>query len=144
MLNHRKTWFFFVVYVSVLALPLMLLSPSSYAANKTEVEKIDINTAEAWLLAYKLNGIGEKKAIAIVEYREKHGLFQSIYDLDNVYGIGLKTIEKNKDKMMVVLPEEDTTEQTKADSPQTDKDETAGDEKNEETPIVEESTEVAE
>jgi competence protein ComEA len=121
----------------------MLISPSSYAADETEVEKIDINSAQAWLLAYKLHGIGLKKAVAIVEYREKHGPFQSIYDLDKVYGIGLKTIEKNKDKMMVVLPEEDTTlEQTKANSPQTD--ETVGDEKNGETPLIEESTEAPE
>jgi len=143
MLNHQKAWFFFVVYIFVLALPLMLLSPSSYAANETEVEKIDINTADALLLAYKLNGIGEKKGIAIVEYREKHGPFQSIYDLEKVYGIGPKTIEKNKDKMMVVLPEEDTTlEQTKVGSPETD--ETVGNEKNGETPLIEESTEAPE
>ena len=43
-----------------------------------------------------LPGIGETKATAIIEYREKNG-FQSIEDLKKVSGIGDSTFEKIKD-----------------------------------------------
>lgn len=52
-----------------------------------EGEVIDINTASAEDLQ-RLPGIGEKRAQAIVAYREEHGLFQSVDELDNVDGIG--------------------------------------------------------
>ena len=83
-------------------------------AGEAEVDKIDINTADAWFLNYTLHGVGPKKAAAIIEYREKHGPFKSIYELSKVHGIGPKTIEKNMDKMFVSLPEE--SEQPEAES----------------------------
>jgi len=43
-----------------------------------------------------MTGIGESKAKAIVKYRSSHGKFKSIEDLENVDGIGIKTVEKNK------------------------------------------------
>ena len=52
-----------------------------------EGEKININTANALDLE-RLPGIGEKRAQDIVTYREEHGPFQSVEELDNVSGIG--------------------------------------------------------
>ncbi|GEM_PF-2740666 len=75
-------------------------------AGEAEVDKIDINTADAWFLDYTLHGVGPKKAAAIIEYREKHGPFKSIYELSKVHGIGPKTIEKNMEKMFISPPEE--------------------------------------
>ena len=92
----RLTIFLFVL--SIFAFPL------TYAA---EQEKIDINSADAWVLAQKLEDIGEKKSIAIVEYREEHGLFKTIYELEKVYGIGKKTIEKNMDIIVAIIPKSD-------------------------------------
>lgn len=60
---------------------------------------ININTADAAALADGLNGVGIKKAQAIVDYRKKHGAFKSINDLANVKGISDKLIEKNKDNI---------------------------------------------
>lgn len=52
---------------------------------------VNINTAtEAELET--LNGIGPAKAKAIVEYRKKQGGFKSIDELENVEGIGSKTL----------------------------------------------------
>jgi competence protein ComEA len=52
---------------------------------------VNINTAtEAELET--LNGIGPEKAKAIVEYRKKQGGFKSIDELENVEGIGSKTL----------------------------------------------------
>ena len=61
--------------------------------------KININSASAEQIAATMTGVGESKAKAIVEYRSSHGKFKSIQDLENVVGIGNKTVEKNKDKI---------------------------------------------
>jgi len=62
---------------------------------------VDINTADAKTLAANINGIGEKKAEAIVEYREKHGPFKSANDLTKIKGIGPKIVEKNRSVILV-------------------------------------------
>ena len=51
--------------------------------------KVNINTAERATLA-QLPGIGETLAQSIINYREKHGPFRSIYELKEVEGIGEK------------------------------------------------------
>lgn len=53
----------------------------------TNGKLININTATAEVLD-QLPGIGESKAAAIVEYREKNGLYKKIDELLNVPGIG--------------------------------------------------------
>ena len=53
---------------------------------------VNINTATAEELTI-LNGIGEKKAQLIVEYREQNGLFMAKEDLMNISGIGEKTFD---------------------------------------------------
>ena len=58
---------------------------------------VNINTADAATLAEGLNGVGIKKAQAIVDYRKKHGAFKSINDLASVKGMSDKLIEKNND-----------------------------------------------
>lgn len=62
---------------------------------------VNINQADAATLAEKLNGIGMKKAEAIVSYREQNGPFKSIDDLVNVAGIGEATLEKNRNLISV-------------------------------------------
>jgi competence protein ComEA len=57
---------------------------------------ININTAtQAELEA--LPEIGPKTAENIINYRNEHGPFQSIDEIDNVDGIGPVTLEKIKD-----------------------------------------------
>ena len=63
-------------------------------------QKININTADAWLLE-ALNGIGPSLAQRIVDYRDDNGGFQRIEDLKHVDGIGTTTFEKLKDKITV-------------------------------------------
>ncbi|CAG1020682.1 hypothetical protein DOJK_00507 [Patescibacteria group bacterium] len=72
---------------------LMSLLLSSFSVFATPV---NINTADAKTIADSLNGIGLKKAQAIVDYRTKNGNFTSVDDLSKVSGIGAKTITKNK------------------------------------------------
>ncbi|WP_052044842.1 ComEA family DNA-binding protein [Candidatus Arsenophonus nilaparvatae] len=62
-------------------------------------DKVNINTASEEELAEKLNGIGLKKAQLIVLHRKKFGEFKSIEHLQDVPGIGLGFIEKNREKL---------------------------------------------
>lgn len=55
----------------------------------TEVaQKINMNKATAAELAGSFMGIGQKRAEAIVKYREAHGGFKAIDELANVRGMG--------------------------------------------------------
>jgi len=60
---------------------------------------ININTADKETLMSVIKGVGEKKAEAIILYREKNGAFKSIDELSNIKGIDMGILEKNKDKL---------------------------------------------
>ncbi|MPQ42473.1 helix-hairpin-helix domain-containing protein [Clostridium tarantellae] len=62
--------------------------------------KVNINSASKDELM-TLTGVGESKAQAIISYREKSGAFKKVEDLQNVDGIGEKTVEKLKDSITV-------------------------------------------
>jgi competence protein ComEA len=57
--------------------------------------KVNINTADARTLAEAIRGVGPAKAQAIVEYREAHGPFGSVEELEKVPGIGPATLRRN-------------------------------------------------
>lgn len=77
----------------------LALSASAFAAGK-----VNINTADAATLAATLNGVGDAKAEAIVAYRQEHGPFKSADGLAQVKGIGLKTVDKNRELIEVQAP----------------------------------------
>lgn len=60
--------------------------------------KISINSASKEELM-TLNGIGESKADAIINYRNENGLFKTIEDLKNVSGVGNSVFEKIKNNI---------------------------------------------
>ncbi|MBM7691833.1 competence protein ComEA [Peribacillus deserti] len=62
--------------------------------------KVNINTATEEDLQ-TLTGIGPSKAAAILEYREQNGGFKNADELKNISGIGDKTFEKIKDRVLV-------------------------------------------
>jgi competence protein ComEA len=79
------------------ALVLSLLLVGSAAAS----EKVNINTADAATIDRVLLNVGPAKAEAIVAHRKANGPFKSAEQLALVKGIGLKTIEKNRDRIVV-------------------------------------------
>ncbi|HEV2607339.1 MAG TPA: helix-hairpin-helix domain-containing protein [Xanthomonadaceae bacterium] len=74
--------------------------PAARQSKKTG-QKVNINTADADAINGALINIGPSKAAAIVAYRKQHGAFHSADELASVKGIGLKTIAKNKDFIVV-------------------------------------------
>ena len=64
------------------------------------ITKVNINTATLKDLI-TLNGIGESKAQAILEYRTKNGNFKTLEDLKKVSGIGEAAYEKIKDNICI-------------------------------------------
>ncbi len=84
-----------------LFLVVFLMFSSASISAQTALAKVNINTASAEQIATAMNGIGENKAKAIVKYRKTNGKFKSVQDLENVDGIGAKTVEKNKGKIVL-------------------------------------------
>ncbi|GIW45127.1 MAG: hypothetical protein KatS3mg077_2409 [Candidatus Binatia bacterium] len=86
-----------VVGFGLSALLLLLLTAPGWAA---ETKPINVNTATmAELMSIK--GIGEAKARAIIEHREKHGPFKTVDELKNVSGIGDKLLATLKPQVTV-------------------------------------------
>jgi competence protein ComEA len=76
-------------------------SGSAAGISSRENEKLDLNTASAQELDDRLPGIGPTLAQRIIEYRQQHGAFRSIEDLQNVAGIGEKRFDQLKDYITV-------------------------------------------
>ena len=64
-----------------------------------EAERIDINTASAQELA-KLQKLGPKYAVRIVQHRQKYGPFKLTEELMEVPGIGPGTYNRIKDQII--------------------------------------------
>ena len=85
---------------SVPLLSTLLLS-ALLAGAAVAAEKVDINAADAATLDRVLDGVGPSKAEAIVAHRKQHGAFRSADELAEVKGIGLSTVELNRERITV-------------------------------------------
>jgi competence protein ComEA len=82
-------------WIAKTALFVLLLPVLALAA------PVNVNTADAETISASLQGVGLSKARAIVEYRQKHGPFRSADDLSLVKGIGERTVELNRENILV-------------------------------------------
>lgn len=78
--------------LAAIALALGLAAPGLLFA----ATPVNINKADAKVIAKSLDGIGATRAEAIVAWREAHGPFKKADDLKHVKGIGKATIERNR------------------------------------------------
>ncbi len=80
---------------------LTLLATCMLASLAWAAEPVNVNTASAEEIAESLNGVGLIKAARIVVYREANGPFTHVDELVNVKGIGIRTIDKNKEMILL-------------------------------------------
>ncbi len=92
-MNHFRKQRFLAVLVAI----AVILTGACYV---NAMDKVNINTAPVEQLS-ELDRVGAKYAQRIVEYREKHGPFKAPEEIMNVKGIGKKTWEANKDRIVV-------------------------------------------
>ena len=64
-------------------------------------ESVNINLADVATLSAELSGVGPKLARRIVEFRERHGDFETAEALMDVKGVGEALLLKNVDKIVV-------------------------------------------
>lgn len=79
----------------------VLLAGSALTSTAFAAEKVNINTADAATIDRVLLNIGPSKAEAIVAHRKANGAFRSMEQLAMVKGVGLKTVEKNRDRIVL-------------------------------------------
>ena len=92
-MRNLKSWVSIIAVLAFIFVGLLALYAEDF-------KKININTASADELR-DLKGIGEKKAAAIIEFRETNGNFKQPEDIMKVPGIGPKTFNANKDRIVV-------------------------------------------
>ncbi len=76
----------------------------AFALPTLATAQVDINSADAKTLAESLSGIGLVRAEAIVAYRNANGPFRQVEDLAKVKGIGKKTLEANREAIVIIDP----------------------------------------
>src|SRR5690606_10992838 len=98
-----KTSFFLRTALLALSLLFSVMAPQAHAGGKEPAIQaqpvVNINTASAEELSETLQGVGLKKAEAIVAWREKIGPFKRFEDLANVKGIRSSTLDKNRPRI---------------------------------------------
>ena len=107
MQNKLKALFFTMILSAgtLSALPVKAVEtapaspPTSIVADKEATAQVSLNQASAEELAAALNGVGIKKAEAIVSYREQYGAFTGIEQLKEVPGIGNALVERNLSRL---------------------------------------------
>lgn len=88
-----------LIFNLIVASMLAFLPSVSFAGS------ININTADTKVLS-QLKGVGQKYAERIVQYRNQHGKFETLEDLLKVKGIGSKTLEANREQLILEEPKE--------------------------------------
>jgi len=64
-------------------------------------QPVNVNSASAEEIAESLKGVGMSKAEAIINYRNEHGQFKHIDELVNVKGIGIRTVDINREYILL-------------------------------------------
>lgn len=78
---------------------LMIFSACLAPVWGQEIERININEASAQELA-KLQKVGPRQAVSIIEHRQKYGPFKLTEELMDVPGIGPFTYDRIKDQII--------------------------------------------
>ena len=80
---------------------LTLLATGLFSIWAWAVQPVNVNSAGVEEIAEALKGVGMSKAEAIVNYRNEHGEFKHIDELVNVKGIGIRTVDINREYILL-------------------------------------------
>lgn len=64
-------------------------------------DKVNINTADKYKLEKELKGVNRKVAENIVDFRDSHGSFAEVEQLEQVEGVGYDTLNINRENIVV-------------------------------------------
>ena len=84
------------IFKKLLLITFLAFSCSLYAG-----ESVNINTADKETLMSGIKGVGEKRADAIIAWREQNGQFKSVDELASVTGIGAAIVDENRANLTV-------------------------------------------
>lgn len=87
--------------VAHLTAAVALLALCLAALGAQAQQRVNVNTADASAIADVLDGVGLKKAEAIVNHREANGRFNAPAELTKVKGIGPAIVARNEGKIAV-------------------------------------------
>jgi len=80
---------------------LTLLAAGLFSIWAWAAQPVNVNSATAEEIAESLKGVGLSKAEAIVSYRTEHGEFKHADELVNVKGIGIRTVDINREYILL-------------------------------------------
>ena len=80
---------------------LTLLASGLFSIWAWAMQPVNVNTASAEEIAEALKGIGMTKAETIVAYRDENGQFKHVDELVNVKGIGIRTVDINREYILL-------------------------------------------
>lgn len=80
---------------------LTVLATGLFSIWAWAAQPVNVNSASAEDIAEALKGIGMSKAAAIVDYRNANGKFKHIDELVNVKGIGIRTVDINRELILL-------------------------------------------
>jgi len=80
-----------------------IIEPGAAPPVAQVIDKINLNNADVQTLTNSFKGIGKKRALAIVKYREEHRGFTTIAELANVRGIGSAFVNKNLEQLQAIF-----------------------------------------
>ena len=93
--NMGRLW----LLLAALVLGQIGLTNSVNAAEVNAKQTVQLNTATTAELAQGLIGVGERRAQAIVDYRQKVGDFRNEDELSQVKGNGAHALKANKERI---------------------------------------------
>ena len=80
---------------------LTLLATGLFSVWAWAAQPVNVNSASAGEIAESLKGVGLSKAEAIVDYRNENGAFKHVDELVNVKGIGIRTVDINREYILL-------------------------------------------
>jgi competence protein ComEA len=80
---------------------ITLLATGLFSIWAWAVQPVNVNSANAEEIAEALKGVGMSKAEAIVSYRSENGQFKHVDELVNVKGIGIRTVDINREYILL-------------------------------------------